>query len=405
MVVENDLKALKKRIAKLDLSEEDKQSIETFDKQCDINGKRPATRVCYLKCLYYITKNLNMPFKDVTKDDLMTLFGSMKNDEGKMVGCRTLELSKTVTKLFFKFLNNGQYPECVTWIKSRKSRGGKLPEELLTEDDVKNMIRVCTTTRDKAFISMLYESGCRLGEIISLKLKHVSFDDYGAAIMVDGKTGQRRVRLVSSVPYIRDWINSHPSKDSPESFLWVIVRRNIENQNFGKHISYVWTQHCITTIAKLAGIKKRVHAHLFRHSRLTELARAGFNDAQLKIFAGWVGSSDMSQIYIHLSGQDLDNALLEINGIKISKKESILKPRDCARCGEINPSTFSICKRCWFPLDMQTVIELEEKRKLSDIMMDKLMTRQRIKEVMEEEIKEMMKEGGFTFLSHSDSLP
>ena len=47
--------------------------------------------------------------------------------------------------------------------------------------------------RDKSFIQTLYESGCRIGELLALQIKHVKIDDFGAVLLVNGKTGQRRV--------------------------------------------------------------------------------------------------------------------------------------------------------------------------------------------------------------------
>ena len=70
----------------------------------------------------------------------------------------------------------------------------KLPEELLTEEEIQKMISSCANLRDRALVSVLYESGCRIGEIGNLRIKDVLFDEYGAKIDVLGKTGARRVR-------------------------------------------------------------------------------------------------------------------------------------------------------------------------------------------------------------------
>lgn len=53
----------------------------------------------------------------------------------------------------------------------------------------------------------------------------------------------------------------------------------------------------IREIAKNAGIKRRVHPHLFRHSTLTSLAGDGMQESILRKLAGWSGSSDMLYPY------------------------------------------------------------------------------------------------------------
>ena len=73
-----------------------------------------------------------------------------------------------------------------------KNNRKKLPEELLTRTEIKKMVEASDHPRDKAMISLLYEGGLRIGELASLKIKNVVFDDYGAVIKVKGKTGERR---------------------------------------------------------------------------------------------------------------------------------------------------------------------------------------------------------------------
>jgi site-specific recombinase XerD len=110
---------------------------------------------------------------------------------------------KVTLKKFYKWLaGSEEYPEQVKWIKSTVKEKGKLPEELLTEDEIKALIEAAEHPRDKALVSVLYESGCRVGELASLRIKNVSFDRYGAKLIVRGKTGMRRIRIIASTPYL-----------------------------------------------------------------------------------------------------------------------------------------------------------------------------------------------------------
>ena len=84
-----------------------------------------------------------------------------------------------------------------------------------------SIINVSEYVRDKAFIAVLYDAGARVSEIANLKRKHIAFDQYGAVITVDGKTGMRRVRLIFSVPYLATWLDVHPQKDNPDAYVWI----------------------------------------------------------------------------------------------------------------------------------------------------------------------------------------
>lgn len=80
-------------------------------------------------------------------------------------------------------------------VEQRRSQRRMLPESLLSEEQVAQLINVCRSRRDRAIIAVLYDSGCRIGEIRTMKIKSVSFDKYGARIHVKGKTGARSLRL------------------------------------------------------------------------------------------------------------------------------------------------------------------------------------------------------------------
>ncbi|MHC1629700.1 MAG: hypothetical protein ACXQTG_01945 [Methanoculleaceae archaeon] len=55
------------------------------------------------------------------------------------------------------------------------------------------MAAAANDSPDRAFISALDESGCRIGEFLPFMIRHLEFDEYGALLHVHGKTGSRRV--------------------------------------------------------------------------------------------------------------------------------------------------------------------------------------------------------------------
>lgn len=341
----------------------------------------------YIHLLKRMSIWLGKSFKDADENDIRAI-------------CRKIELTdyeaftkaehKITLRKFYKWLRKTEdYPPEVRWMRPRAKIASsvKMPEELLTEHDIKVMVRSAGTERDRAFIAMLYESGCRIGEILSIKNKHVRFDDYGAVISVDGKTGPRRIRLVSSVPFLKEWINIHPDPDNPDAFVW--CKKNKELVKYTRVVSI------LKDTAKRAGIKKRIYPHLFRHSRATILANF-FTEAQMKEYFGWVQASDMAGIYVHMSGRDVDNAILKMNGIekKEEKKKPDLAIKMCVKCGMGNECTSNFCKKCGRKLieyeegERNRTIDIVkgEKRELSD--MEKLMNDKDVMKLMLRKLKE-----------------
>jgi integrase len=79
-------------------------------------------------------------------------------------------------------------------------------------------------------LSVGEESGARPEEVLGLRVRSVSFDEYGAVIVVRGKKGERRVRLVTLASYFAAWLDIHPRKGDPDERLWV----NISSTNRGE---------------------------------------------------------------------------------------------------------------------------------------------------------------------------
>jgi len=118
-------------------------------------------------------------------------------------------------------------------------------------------------------------------------------------------------------------------------------------------------------LADKAGIKKKVNPHAFRHARATFLANE-LTDAQLNEHFGWKQNSDMSSVYVHLSGRDVDKALLKIHGIEKKEKKEKQKFHTCKRCREKNSPHKKFCGRCGAPLSLKTVLSKEDEYVQSD---------------------------------------
>ena len=111
-------------------------------------------------------------------------------------------------------------------------------------------------------------------------------------------------------------------------------------------------------MAERAGIKKRVHPHILRHSRATVLAKY-LPEAVLCEYFGWVQGSDVPAVYVHLSGRDLDEAIDRLYEIGEEEKPKLAKPRKCPRCENINDPMAVYCSKCGLILDERKRIELE----------------------------------------------
>lgn len=351
---------------------ENKEAISLYHKENIARGISPKRCVKVLQELRFLAAQSNKSFKEMNKQDVIALLSWL---ESTPYSERTKRDYKIVLRSFFKWLRQtNHYPEEVAWIKTPLRNSHKLPEELLTEEDIGALVSAAKHPRDRAFILTLYESGCRIGELLSLEVRNVSFDDYGAVLRVTGKTGDRRVRVISSAPAIALWLDHHPTGKGA-----------LFCSSDGRALNYNTIRCRLLSLAKKAGIKKKVNPHLFRHSRATSLANK-LTEAQMKEYFGWTQSSEMASVYVHLSGRDVDKALLNIYGLEQSKeaeKEQFV-PRHCPRCKEANSPASKYCSRCGSALDLQTALETEDRRNEADELMNRLVADPEVRQFLVE---------------------
>lgn len=329
------------------LSKQDREDILAFADQCAAEGISTGRILKYVYHLRTLSKLLRKSFRNAEREDVMKLVGKLEQSDYREW---TKKDFKVLLKKFYKWMRGtDEYPEEVKWIRTTmKSNEKMLPEQILTEEEIGKIAGAADNPRDRALVLVLYESGCRIGELLTLRIKHVQFDDYGAVLILSGKTGMRRVRAIGSATDLKNWINAHPFKDDPEAFIWI----QLGNRNKFDVLGYAAANQIFRKLAERAKVKKKVNPHAFRHARATHLADK-LTEAQLKELFGWVQGSKVASMYVHLSGRDLDDALLKLHGLsKVEAKKEKFKLRICPRCKTKNSPTAKYCAGCSLVLDV-----------------------------------------------------
>ena len=258
---------------------------------------------------------------------------------------------KTVLKKFGEFSGIN-----VDFIKKKREIKKELnKEDLLTPGEIQEILDKMSRNIDKCLFMILLEGKIRIGEAASLRI--CDFVDKGTHYNMyirKSKSAQRTIPLVSSVPYIIQYLNNHPLKNDSEAPFFV--------RKYGgsiKEYSISGLRQIITRNAKY--LPKRIYPHLLRHTGLTNSAKF-LSDSLLMEIAGWRTRGMVSR-YVHLASDDLEDKILELHGIKTeNKKETIkiIENRTCPRCSFVNPGTNKFCSRCGSALDLITVLKAEE---------------------------------------------
>lgn len=340
------------------LLDENKLAILKFIEFSQAQGLSPATIIKDTSALKQIASFLGKPFDDAKVEDIVNV---SRKIEDKDWSERTKRNARITLKKFYKWLRKtDSYPDEVRWIKCSAKLKDKTLPEILTEEEVLKLVETADNQRDKALVMTLYESGCRVGELLTARIRNVAFNENGATITVTGKTGSRRILLISSAPLLGSWLENHPAKNNPDALLWVTKFNRVSGE---KHppLGYAAVNKLLNKLRERAGISKRIYPHLFRHTRATHLANK-LTEAQMKQIFGWTPDSGMASVYVHLSGRDVDNALLELHGLRTqTQNDPKIKLKICPRCSERNSPDSKYCKRCALVIDAETM-EWENER-------------------------------------------
>ena len=157
--------------------------------------------------------------------------------------------------------------------------------------------------RDRAFLELLYASGLRVSELAGLKLDQVNLET--REIRVIGKGSKERIVLMGDPAaralevYIREARDLIP-KIKPTSRTNKRKTSAIFINNDGYPLTERSVQEIVQKYADLAGIGKKVHPHMLRHTFATHLLDGG---ADLRVVQELLGHADLSttQIYTHIS--------------------------------------------------------------------------------------------------------
>jgi len=201
---------------------------------------------------------------------------------------------------FFRYLvREGILPVNPTQETSSPKLDRRLPSFLSIEEMNRLLQTPDLTTpqgkRDRAFIELLYASGLRVSELVSLDVEQIELGS--REIRVIGKGSKERMVLIGK-PAAKA-LDTYINKGRPE--LLGNKRSNTLFLNYrGGRLTERSVQSILEEYSRTAGIDKKVHPHMLRHSFATHLLDRG---ADLRVVQELLGHASLSstQIYTHVS--------------------------------------------------------------------------------------------------------
>lgn len=301
---------------------------------------------------------LPVQFSDASIAEIYTAVTSLKNGtslKGKPFSQNTVHDYIRILKPFLRWMAEEGYNDLnLTKIKRIQAppvdQETKSPEDILTAREIEQLLEASKDLRNRAIIGVLYESGCRIGELGRLRWKDMVFDEYGVKVyLTDKKTKKRRYsRLTFAAPYLAAWRVEYPGSPTEENLVFISQR--------GNPLEYTAFLRVLQRTAKAAGITKRVHPHLLRTSRITHMVSLNYQESVIKKSMWGNLKTDMFEVYVRLGEDDIDAEYLSKAGI-VTKEDVVdeVRPRPCPNCHTVNAPTYDHCCRCGWALSPEAI--------------------------------------------------
>jgi integrase/recombinase XerD len=172
-------------------------------------------------------------------------------------------------------------------------KNSSLPE-ILTIEEIRKLVGATSNIKHRLIIKFLYGCGLRVSEVVNIGKDDLNFEEGLIHIKLAKGKKDRFVKIPES------------AAEEIENFIKIDNGKYLFESNRGGKITTSTVQAILKNSAKKAGVKKRVHPHLLRHSFATHLLEAG---TDLRIIQKLLGHSDIktTQIYTHISQASIKN--------------------------------------------------------------------------------------------------
>ena len=182
----------------------------------------------------------------------------------------------------------------------------RLPR-VFSAQQVQALLNACARQRDRLLVSLLYESGMRVGQLLGLR--HADIRSYDGEIDIIPRANSNGALAKSRSPY-----TVHVSKELMELYADYLVHEYQETTHdyvfvnwWSGRIGAPMTYSTVIDLFRKLSARASIHAtpHMFRHTHATDLLRAGWDPAYVQRRLGHAQIQTTVNTYAHLSSGDL----------------------------------------------------------------------------------------------------
>jgi integrase/recombinase XerC len=185
------------------------------------------------------------------------------------------------------------------------NKGAKLPADVLSRDEINRLYAVIDgdstlALRNRAMLATMYRGALRAGEVVALRPGDVDLDT-GRLHVRRGKGGKPRTIYLDNgaLAALKVWVERRRGFgfDDRKTPLFCALK--------GTELTTSYLRRWLPKLAAKAGIAKRVHPHIFRHSRAAELHEQGATVKEVQLALGHSNLATTSLYLDHVAPHQL----------------------------------------------------------------------------------------------------
>jgi integrase/recombinase XerD len=226
--------------------------------------------------------------RDITNDDVI-LYNNNYILKNNLSSSYQNQIVNAI-KLYFKIVKE----TAIEIDKIHRPRREKALPNVLSKEEVKQIITAPTNLKHKTMLSLIYSCGLRCGELLALQPHHI--DSKRNIVLLKNSKGKKD-RIVPLSPKILEILREYYKVYKPKTYLF-------EGQKEGAPYDARSIQLVLKQALHKTDIKKPVTLHWLRHSYATHLLESGTDLRYIQELLGH-NSSKTTEIYTHVSTKNI----------------------------------------------------------------------------------------------------
>lgn len=296
--------------------ENDEALIQRFYINKKVQGLSERTLNYYLKELRKWSTRLGKGFMNVSADDIKIALA--KRQLYDTVSNVTIQNEMRVISTFYTWLHNEEIVRVNPMSKIKFIKVPKVQKEAFEEMEIERMRSILKTSKDKAVFEILLSTGCRVSELVGIKISEIK----GDKMIVHGKGSKDRTVYLNARALLA---LEHYLADRKDKSIWLFPRmisitelkdrkrrgeyanwyKNPKLVNESEHADKSTIECQIRKLGKKVGVK--AYPHKFRRTCATWALRKGMPIMMVSKMLGHE-SVETTQIYLDISDEELETS-------------------------------------------------------------------------------------------------